>query len=216
MSGFTFSAAPSQGEYKLPPAGNHAAYCFGAVVLGSFDDEYQGQKKVVRKIRLDFELVNELMDVDGKQQPFSANIQMNISMFENSNFRKFLEAWRGGRYTDEQAAAGVDVSKFVGHTAMINLVHEPSKTGSVYANIKSIAPLPKGMSMPAMFNEKRLYSVFQHDQAAFEVLSDYLKGKIAQSKEWAQIAPVQAQFDKFNGTQTPAPAAQTTGDEPPF
>ena len=140
---------------------------------------------------------------------------MNISMFENSNFRKFLEAWRGGRYTDEQAAAGVDVSKFVGHTAMINLVHEPSKTGSVYANIKSIAPLPKGMSMPAMFNDKRLYSVFQHDQSEFEKLSDYLKGKIAQSKEWAQIAPVQAQFGKFNGTQTPPPAAQTS-DEPPF
>lgn len=225
MSGFTFSAKPPQGEYKLPPAGNHAAYCYGVTYLGSFEDEYQGQKKIVRKIRLDFEMPLETFEQDGKTQPFSANIQMNVSMFEAANFRKFLESWRGGRYTDEQAMQGVDVSKFVGYPAMINVVHEPNKAGSVYANIKSIAPLPKGMTLPAMVNEKRLYSVDQHDDAAFNALSPYLQEKVRSSKEWAKIEMTIA-------TAKPAPsapsavsataqieadhAAQTGAEEPPF
>ena len=224
MSGFTFSAKPSQGEYKLPPAGNHAAYCFSVTYLGSFEDEYKEQKKIVRKIRLDFEMPLETFEEDGKTKPYGANIQMNVSMFEAANFRKFLESWRGGKYSDEQAMQGVDVSKFVGHPAMINVVHEPNKAGNVYANIKSIAPLPKGFSLPPMANEKRLYSVDQHSDEEFNKLTPYLQEKVRSSKEWAKIEQSIATAPKPSpavGSATAAViadhAAQTGAtEEPPF
>ena len=227
MSGFTFSAKPSSGDFTPAPAGNHAAYCFGVTYLGTFKDEYQGKPKDVQKIRLDFELVHETFEKDGKTQPFSVNIQMNVSMFEKANFRKFLEAWRGSSYTEEQAMAGVDVSKFVGHTAMVNVVHESNKSGSTYANIKSIAPLPKGMTLPAMVNEKRLYSVDQHSDEEFNKLTPYLQEKVRTSKEWAAIenkiatAPKPAPSAPAAGSATAAVeadhAAQTGAtEEPPF
>jgi len=73
--------------------------------------------------------------------------EMTNSMFKDANLRKFLEAWRGKPYTQEQADAGPPLHKLQGQVALLTIAHEVSKKkGNKYAAIMSVSPLPKGMA----------------------------------------------------------------------
>jgi hypothetical protein len=65
---------------------------------------------------------------------------MKISTHEKSNLTKALTSWTGS-----PQGAGFDTESLKGKGAMINIVHETSKKGRVYADIKSITPVMAGM-----------------------------------------------------------------------
>ena len=58
---------------------------------------------------------------DGK--PLIASQFFTLSMHEKASLRKFLEAWRGKAYTEEQAREGVDVELMVDVPALIQVTH---------------------------------------------------------------------------------------------
>jgi hypothetical protein len=66
--------------------------------------------------------------------------EMKISTHEKSNLTKALTSWTGS-----PQGAGFDTESLKGKGAMINIVHETSKKGRVYADIKSITPVMAGM-----------------------------------------------------------------------
>lgn len=80
------------------------------------------------------------------------------------------------------------------------------------------------MTLPAMVNEKRLYSVDQHSDEEFNKLTPYLQEKVRSSKEWAKIEGTIATAHKTAPAVGEATAqvladhaAQTGGaEEPPF
>lgn len=66
--------------------------------------------------------------------------EMKISTHEKSNLTKALTSWTGS-----PQGAGFDTESLKGKGAMINIVHETSKKGRVYADIISITPVMAGM-----------------------------------------------------------------------
>ena len=66
--------------------------------------------------------------------------EMKISTHEKSNLTKALTSWTGS-----PQGAGFDTESLKGKGAMINIVHETSKKGRVYADIKSVTPVMAGM-----------------------------------------------------------------------
>ena len=135
----------SGGDFELPSPGNHLARCYQVVELGVREKggAFPGR---AHQIRLAFELA-ELM-ADGR--PFSVSEILTASLSKKSRLHERLVGWRGKAFTDEELA-GFDLKKVCGVPALINVVINESG-GKQYANIQSITPVPRGMTVPAPVN----------------------------------------------------------------
>ena len=169
------------GDFTPCPDGNHIAVCIRVIDLGTQKGEYQGQPKIARKVLITWEIPDELME-DGR--PFTINKKYTFSSHEKSAMRKDLEAWRGVPFKDSDfGPGGFDIRNLLEKGCMLNVVHNP-KDGTVYANIASIARLPKGVNAPTPFNQTVFFDLDKPDWSVYDSLSDGLKKTISESPEY--------------------------------
>lgn len=175
------TSAPAR-EFEIAPAGNHVAICYAMVDMGQQKVEYNGEEKLQRKVYIGWELSNELM-ADGR--PFMVSRQFTMSLHEKSTLRAVLESWRGRPFTDDELM-GFDLKNILGKPCMVNVVHATGNNGRTYANVKSIATMPKGMPAPEQINQTILFEFGDqgYDEAAFSALPQWLQTKIMESKEF--------------------------------
>ena len=173
-------------NFQTVPQGNHVAICYRLLDLGTQKNETFGSMQ--RRIILGFEMV-ELKDDDGRPMVISSNY--NFSSNESATLRLHLEAWRGKKFTDSDFGdGGFDIKTIVGVPCILSVTHKPKKTGDgVWAEISSIAGLPKSMEVPAIENEKQIVVLDKadFDPAAFETVPEYYKEKMKVSPEWAEL-----------------------------
>ncbi len=174
------------GDYALAPAGMLLAICYSVVYIGTQQDEYMGEPKITKKIRLTFELHGDVMMDDGR--PFSISKEYTFSSHEKSALRKDIEAWRGLKYSDDELEkmGGLPITKILGKPCLLNVGHVLSGKGKEYAKIMSITPTMKGMVIPPTVNELVAYSVDNHNQAVFDKLPEFVREKIKASAEWQE------------------------------
>jgi hypothetical protein len=159
------------GSFELTPAGNHIGVCYMVCDLGDQDIEWQGTAKVQRKVRISWELPGELMQ-DGR--PFSVSKKYTLSLSDKANLRKDLESWRGRAFTDSELE-GFDLFNVIGKACMINVIHE-TNNGKTYANVASVASLPKGVVAPQPCNQPVSFSLDDEDAVnKFNGLPDWLQ-----------------------------------------
>lgn len=173
------------------PSGNHVARCIRMIHLGTIEETsplYGTSSK--NKIQVTWELPNETKvwkDGEG-EKPYVVSKEYNLTLGKDSNLRKDLESWRGRPFTEDQVKA-FDVSNLIGVPCMLNVVHAASKKdpSKVYANVSSIAPLPKGLVCPDAMNELKELSYDNFDWDFFNSLPDFIKGKITSSLEYTKL-----------------------------
>lgn len=172
----------SRAKPSIPPVepGTYFAVCIGDIDLGEQETAYNGKTRYVNQIQLIFELPNELIEVDGEQQPRWLSRRFSVSMSNKSNLRKFLETWYGKQFTDE-AVKDFDTKDLLGKPAMLSVVL--SEDG-LYANIASAAALPKGVPAPAAKSEYLHFDMDQWDDEQFAKLPDYLQELIQKSTQY--------------------------------
>lgn len=180
-------AKESGGNFIPVPAGNHPARCFGCVSLGTQDG---GIYPAAFKILLMFEIPGETIERDGKQQPMSVNKEYTLSLNEKANLRHDLDSWRGRPFNADELK-GFEVSNVVGVACLLNVIHRPRvKDGQMQARIASISPLPKGMTVPEIFNPKIKFEVEDGRSDTFNKLPEWIRKKIEGCEEW--ISPADA------------------------
>lgn len=166
------------GDFTPVPPGTHIAICNIVADLGLQPGSamYPGDK---RKVYLRFEIPSERVSYKvGDRQvegPATISAEFTASMNEKATLRKFIEGWRGRKFTDEEAAE-FDVSKLLGAAALIS-VTETKKGDKTYSNIASASPLIKGMPKPAPENELLLFTANSPDEV-FNKLPKRVKEKI--------------------------------------
>lgn len=165
------------GSFEICPAGTYAARCYQIIDLGHQTVEWQGTAKVVPKVRITWE-VNEQMS-DGR--PYSISKEYTASIGPKSNLRKDLEAWRGRPFTEDELRA-FSLENVLGAPCFIGIAHV-QKGEKTFANINSIMALPKGMDCPELTNAKVKFEIDNFDETVFESLSEYVRKKILMSKE---------------------------------
>ena len=173
--------AKGGGDYTPAPAGTHPAICYGVVDLGTQETTFQGKTKRLKKIRLMFELCNELRD-DGK--PYSIGGEYTASLAEKASLRKILEQWRGKALSAEDLD-GFDIKRVIGKPCMVSVVHEEGQNGT-YARIAGVMSPPKGMQYPAQQNPSMVFDIDDWRDEVFDSLPNYLKEKILKSPEGAK------------------------------
>jgi len=191
----TASTKPS-GNFEPIPAGTYLARCYSMVHIGTVEDEYQGTKRLVNKVRITWELPTEMkvFNPEKGEQPQAISREFTLSMHEKSTLRAFLTSWRGRGFNDEEAK-DFDVSRLVGVPCMLSIVHEPSKTDPTRMRdkISGISTVMKGVNMPAQVNPSFIFELDSFDQAKFDSLPDWLKDKVRQSQEYRAIVSPEIQ-----------------------
>lgn len=182
---------PDTGSFAPPPAGNHVAICYRLIDLGTQIVEWQGVKKTQRKVLISWELPNELMtEGDYAGQPFTIGRRYTWSMSEKANLRHDLESWRGKAFTDDDFVGPnrFNARNIIGKPCMLSIVHE-SKDGNTYANIKSVAAMPKGMTAPPMINTPIYFTLERDgfDNVVLDGMSDKMKETIKASPEYREL-----------------------------
>jgi len=204
---------------ELIPAGNHVARCYQMIHIGHVTDKIQGEEKTLNKVRIGWELPNELrvFNTDLGEQPMVISKEFTLSMNEKANLRRMLESWRGKGFTEEQAKS-FDITVLLGKPCMLNIIHRVSeKNGNTYAEVSSITPLPKGFVCPEQVNPILKWDYDNPDWMFFELLPDFIKVKIESSREYKalQEAVVAAQKQPQSEPDFP-PFEMVPQDEMPF
>lgn len=202
------------GDFKIPPAGTHAARCISIIDLGTQEIEWQGKKKEQRKIRFSWELPLELeiFNPEKGEQPFIVSRDYTLSMFDASALRKDLESWRGKKFTDHEAE-WFDETKVLGKPCTLTIVHN-EKGGKTYANISGVSGVMKGTKYPDQINPSVAYNTADGNNDVYKSLPEWIQEKIAKSPEYREAIGE----NDFQAGDDPAEAYPTADDDsdPPF
>lgn len=92
-----------------------------------------------------FVFEHEQLNPNHENKPFLVIVRHTASIGPKSNLTKFLESWRGQKFSKEDRDKGFDCERVVGACAQVMIIHNHKDDGSVFANVESIMPLARGM-----------------------------------------------------------------------
>jgi len=191
----TISESAKQ-ERKLPEAGATVGVLYSLVDLGHQKTNWDNQEKWSTKVRLTFELPDQLDEFEVEEKgkvtkvskPMVVSIEQTRSLGEKASLRKLLEQWRGQTFTSKELQA-FSLKNLLGKPAMLTLIHKTSQQGRQYCAIAGASKLPKGMKAPATTtNDQLYYEIEQGEAGQFNDMPDWLQEKIRASKEFATAA----------------------------
>jgi len=183
-------------ERKLPEAGATVGVLYSLVDLGHQKTNWDNQEKWSPKVRLTFELPDQLDEFEVEEKgkvtkvskPMVVSIEQTRSLGEKASLRKLLEQWRGQTFTSKELQA-FSLKNLLGKPAMLTLIHKTSQQGRQYCAIAGASKLPKGMKAPATTTNDQLYYEIEDGEAGqFNEMPDWLQEKIRASKEFATAA----------------------------
>lgn len=175
---------------ELIPADNYMARCYKMIEIGTVEEVILGEKKILHKVRIGWELPTELrvFSEEKGEQPLVIDKEYTLSMNEKANLRKDLKSWRGKDFTEDEARS-FDITKLIGAPCMLNIIHKPSKKdpSKVYEEIAGITPMPKGVTCPEQINRSFVLSYDEFDTELFDMLPDFIKNKMMTSVEYQAV-----------------------------
>ena len=182
----------TKGEYSPVPAGNHIGRIYSVIHIGTTLEDTPWGAKERNKVRITWELPNERKEFkEGEgEKPYSISGTYTLNFGEKANLRKVVEGIFGRQIYDEEAAQ-FDVELLVGQTAMVNVIHT-TKGDKTYANINTVTPIPKGMTVPEPVNKPFVMNYTDKwDEEAFEKLPDFLKDQMRKTDEYRRAHPLE-------------------------
>jgi hypothetical protein len=125
-------AREPESKFTPAPEGLHQAVCVDVVELGLVQTPWGEKEKVEIVWQLDF--VNDELD-----RRFEVRKWYGLSLHEKANLRKDLECWRGRKFTADELK-GFDLEKLIGANCQLQVIHNITDEGKVYANVQAIVP----------------------------------------------------------------------------
>jgi len=202
MSLFVSSSGGNYPERKPIDAGAYAAVCDMIVDLGvqpSPGGQYAPKRTVLLRFQIPEVRVEFTKDGETRSLPAVISRTVGLSLNEKSTLYGLLTSWRGRAFTQDELKK-FDLGKVAGKPAFINVTHSV-KGDRTYANLTSIMPLPKSMTVPALEGEALVFSTDAPNPDVFDKLPTWVQDKIANRIVEAKAAPQK-------------PAAQPAAEQP--
>ena len=177
---------------KLIPADNHLARCCRMIMVGTVDEDFQGKKKHLEKVRIQWELPDIIISKEGEEDKVATiEVEYTLSMDSKANLRRDINGWRGLALTEKEANA-FDITVLLGKCCLLNVIHQNGKgdnSEKVYEKVASVAALPKvggkPMPVPEAVNKPRFFNYGKNfDNVFLEALPDFIKTKMKGSDEY--------------------------------
>jgi hypothetical protein len=164
-------------EYPKVPKGVHNARCVKVIDLGTQRSDYGGVITYKRQVLVIWETPEQL----NNDQPMTISKFYTLSLHEKSNLGQDLVSWRGRPFTETERQ-GFDITKLIGVTCQLNVMH----TDSGKERISSVMPLGKNTKINEQFHPSVSFSIddFQKGKReTFNQLSEGIRKMILRSKE---------------------------------
>lgn len=193
--GFIAKDSGGGGNFKKVPQGVFIGRCWSLIDLGTQTSSGQFGEKTAHKIQISWELFGEdeegqplTIEVDGKEMPLTIKKSYTVSLHEKSSLRKDLEAWRGKKFSDEEAK-GFDIQKLLGAYCMVNVTISENG-GKTYSNVAGLTPLPGALksSKPQGVHGFVVFDLDKPDMKVFDNFHEKLQEAIKKSPEWKRIS----------------------------
>ena len=120
------------GEFRPHVEGIHNAVCVDVINLGLVETEFQGQRRLVNKVRIVFE--TEQRTEDGRNCTISKTY--TASLHPKAKLTEGLGKWRGRPVVPGES---IDLDKLIGACATLVISHQTSLAGRTYASIDAIS-----------------------------------------------------------------------------
>jgi len=127
------------GDFKPHVEGIHPAVCVDVIDLGLVTTEFQGQTRMVNKVKLVFE--TEQKSDDGKNCTVSKNF--TASLHPKSKLADFLGKWRGRPVVPGET---IDLAKLLSACCTLVISHQQNMVGKTYASIDAVSKPTKKMA----------------------------------------------------------------------
>lgn len=173
--GLTLSDSGGGGDFEIVPEGTHIARCVRIVDLGMQPGgkDFPEPKKTVM---FTFEIPAEMRLINGEERPALISRRFTASLHEKATLRKFLETWRGRKFTKDELA-GFELRKVLGQPCMLTVVHSDN-AGKHYANVQAAAAMPRGSMAPAQMETAVYYEIEQGQDETYRSFGDKLQATI--------------------------------------
>ncbi len=195
-------------DFKRVPAGVHIGRCCRLIDLGTQEETYEGETKLLPKLSITWELFGEdeegnpLVQDDGK--PMLIWQEFTASLGKKAKLRAALESWRGRAFTDEDLK-GFDVSKLLGAYCMVNVTEKKAKTSDkTYMVVSSLTPLPAALkaSKPEGVWPNLVFDLSKPDEDVFAQLHEKVQERIGKSLERSGYSPAEKAPSKGHADQS--------------
>ena len=120
------------GDFMPHPEGIHPAVCVDVMDLGMMETEFQGQKRVVPKVKLVFE--SEQKTEEGEN--CTASKIFTASLHPKAKLAEFLGQWRGRPIAPGET---IDLAKLLGACCTLVISHRQNMVGRTYASIDAVS-----------------------------------------------------------------------------
>jgi hypothetical protein len=120
------------GDFRPHVEGIHPAVCVDVIDLGLVETEFQGQRRLVNKVRLAFE--TEQRNEEGKNCVISKTF--TASLHPKAKLAEFLGKWRGRPVVPGES---IDLAKLIGACATLVISHQQNMVGRTYASIDAVS-----------------------------------------------------------------------------
>ena len=134
------------GDFKPHPEGIHPAVCVDVMDLGLVETEFQGQKKMVNKVKLVFE--SEQKTEDGKGN-CTVSKNFTASLHPKAKLAEFLGKWRGRPVNPGET---IDLAKLIGACCTLVISHQQNISGKTYAAIDAVSKPTKKVAASGTYN----------------------------------------------------------------
>ena len=140
------------GDFKPHVEGIHPAVCVDVIDLGLVETEFQGQRRLVSKVRVVFETEQE--NEDGKNCVITKTF--TASLHPKAKLADFLGKWRGRPVVPGES---IDLAKLVGANCTLVISHQQNMVGRTYASIDAVSKptkrvAPSGHYDPALARQR--------------------------------------------------------------
>jgi len=126
-------------DFKPHPEGIHPALCVDVIDLGLVKTEFQGQERIVPKVKVVFE--SEQKTDDGRNCTISKNF--TASLHPKAKLAEFLGKWRGRPVLPGES---IDLAKLIGACCTLVISHQQNLVGKTYASIDAISKPTKKLA----------------------------------------------------------------------
>ena len=190
------------GDFKPHPEGIHPAVCVDVMDLGLVETEFQGQKKMVNKVKLVFE--SEQKTEDGKAN-CTVSKNFTASLHPKAKLAEFLGKWRGRPVNPGET---IDLAKLLGASCTLVISHQQNMSGKTYAAIDAVSKPTRKVAASGTYNPtetRQRYADWKAKQGNAE------RGVRSAEQPKAQSTSPQPSPQRGEGVQaavaTPAPTA---------
>lgn len=165
---------PTQNTAELLSAGAKPGVMEGMAYLGLQQKNFLSGPKTIHELWFRF-VFPTVLKSDGR--PFSIDRTITLSLHEMSALRPLLEGWFGRQLTPSEIT-DIDLFDLLGRSALVNVVHNKSNDGRVFANIASLSELPAEIETPVLNTEPIKFDLGAWDPVAFDRLPRWVQEKI--------------------------------------